>query len=84
MMTWGRTDGAAMPPTPQANLALIDQLGMQLPSLMFSGELWLLTSKANAEARRQVGGDGHSGPRGRHFAETAAAVKHPPRPWSAG
>ena len=39
MMTWGRTFGAAMPPTPQANLALIDQLGMQLPSLMFSGEL---------------------------------------------
>lgn len=83
MMTWGRTYGAAMPPTPQANLALIDQLGMQLPSLMFSGELWLLTCKSE---RRGA-------PNQREAMATPdreAASREPqqpqasPRPWSAG
>ena len=41
-----------MPPKHRKNLAFADQLGIHLPPLLFSGEPWLSTWKADAEARR--------------------------------
>lgn len=52
ILTWGRTYGGPMPPAHQANLSLVDQLGLRLPSLMFSGELWLPPFRADTETRR--------------------------------
>ena len=52
IVKWGRTFGGPMPPKHLKNLAFADQLGVHLPPLLFSGESWLSTWTADAEARR--------------------------------
>jgi len=49
ILTWGRTFGGPMPPKHRKNLAFADKLGLHLPPLLFSGELWLSTWTADAE-----------------------------------
>jgi hypothetical protein len=52
ILTWGRTFGGLMPPKHRRNLGLADQVGIHVPPLLFSGELWLSTWKVDAEVRR--------------------------------
>jgi hypothetical protein len=52
ILKWARTFGGPMPPKHRKNLAYADQVGIHLPPLLFSGEAWLSTWKADAEARR--------------------------------
>src|SRR3712207_6817690 len=52
IVKWARTFGGPMPPKHLKNLAFADQLGIQLPALLFSGELWFSTWKVDAETRR--------------------------------